>query len=273
MEKTQAREGQAMNDSGGGLSSQELYRQFQAARFPSSVEGATMEWVVPYGRIATRLLPFSKNRGVPCRIANEFLERERLSGGPLEDLGPFTFFGLFNGKVRTDEKRADCVGLVFERLGITLPVPHDFQGAPHLNPRHWRFADDAPGAIEAEWACFEAALALADEEDETEESRDRLCEAFDRALGFKGLGSSNLPIALYWARPNRYLALDALMDAHLASAYGISVPKDLDGAGYLDLVDEVAVALAEGEGPARTFPDLCVLAWREHAEALKADRA
>lgn len=258
-----------MNDSGGGISSQAVYQQFASAKFPSHVEGASMEWVVPYGKIASRLVPFATNRGVPVRIVNEFVEREGLSGEPLEDLSPFTFFGLFNGKVRTDDKRSACVKLAFERLGITLPVPHDFQGAPHLNPHHWRFADDVPGAIDKEWACFQAALELADAEEETDEQRQRLAEAFDEVEALRGIGESNLPIALYWIRPNRFLAIDALMDAHLASAYGIVVPKTLDGAAYLDLVDEVAVRLAEGKGPAETFPDLCVIAWREHAESVK----
>lgn len=247
-----------MNDSNGGLSSAQVARYLDVS-FPSSVEGASMEWVIPYGAIATRLLAFKGTHRTPARVVAEFLGVE-----PLPDISPFAFFGLFNGKVRTPERRSAAIKLIAERMGITLRVPHDFQGAPHLNPRHWRFADDVEGGCAKEWACFEAALALADEEEESDESRARLAAAFDEVRALKGIGDSNLPIALYWARPNRYLALDEFMNAYLAKTYGIEVPRGLSGERYLDLVDEVACALAEEGSKAKTFPDLCVLAWRAH---------
>ncbi len=245
-----------MNDSNGGISSAQVARML-SVRFPSHVEGASMEWVIPYGAIATRLLVFKNAHRGMCMVVGEFLGID-----PLPDMSPFSLFGFFNGKVRTDERRAAAIRLIAERLGVTLRVPTDFQGAPRLSPRHWRFADDVPGGIEKEWACFEAALALADELDETEESRAALEEAFDEVHALKGIGDSNLPIALYWARANRYLPLDEVMNGYLERTFGIVVPKDLTGKAYLELVDEVAARLAADESEAKTFPDLAVLAWR-----------
>ena len=247
-----------MNDSYGGMSSAQISRML-SVKFPSHVEGASLDWVIPYGSIASRLLTFKRTHRVPCLVVAEFLGMD-----PLPDISPFAFFGLFNGKVRTDERRKAAIRLIAERMGITMRIPDDFQGAPHLNPRHWRFADDQPGGCEKEWACFEAALTLADELDETEQSRKALEAAFDEVRALKGIGDSNLPIALYWARANRYLALDEFMNAYLERTFGIVVPKDLTGKAYLELVDEVAARLAADDSEAKTFPDLCVLAWRAH---------
>ncbi len=245
-----------MNDSNGGVSSAQIARML-SVNFPSHVEGASLEWVIPYGAIATRLLTFKRTHKVPNLVVAEFLGID-----PLPDISPFAFFGLFNGKVRTDERRAAAIRLISERMGLTIRIPHDYQGAPHLNPRHWRFADDVEGGCAKEWTCFEAALTLADDPEETDEQRSALCAAFDDVRALKGIGDSNLPIALYWARPNRYLALDEFMNAYLEKTYGIVVPRDLTGETYLALVDEVAERLAEDDGEAKTFPDLCVLAWR-----------
>ena len=52
------------------------------------------------------------------------------TSGPLEDICPFTTFGLFNRGI-TDENRRRIAGRLAEFLGVKEPVPDSLRGDPH----------------------------------------------------------------------------------------------------------------------------------------------
>ncbi|WEV69912.1 hypothetical protein OZX73_03360 [Bifidobacterium sp. ESL0775] len=86
-------------------------------------------WVPVYEAIATKLLDYRDNHGVLVDIAEQVL------GERFDDMDPFTFFAMFNGKRSQRDKRIDAIRIILSRFGIQMTLPTDFGGVPVNNPQ------------------------------------------------------------------------------------------------------------------------------------------
>lgn len=175
------------------------------------------QWIRFYEELADKLLLFKNKRTELLEILFKIDEKtellnilndEKVSGTKslLEDICPFTVFGLFNRHITFDNRKT--IAQEYARaFGIEAELPQKFDGVPILNNQNtWFFSyayarkeDD----IQKLWNIFEQAVT--DSENRTDE---QFIELYDQTAGIKSLGWK-LTIGLFWIRPNSYLTLDS----------------------------------------------------------------
>ncbi len=170
---------------------------------------------------------------VPLSVQDRFADG---SSGPLQDICPFTTFGLFNRGITNDNRRRIAKSLA-DSIGVTARLPESFEGIPVLdNRRSWFFPfanKRSADHIDVLWRVFSDALEYADSADST--SRQRFTDSFDAAFARPFVGSM-LTIGLYWARSWHYPSLDGPSSSFITGEMRIDVDKRrLDGAAYLSL--------------------------------------
>lgn len=188
-------------------------------------------WIAAYEAIATALLGYEERQDELCDLVEDIL------GESYDEMDPLTFFSMFNGKRRNEEKRIEAVRTIVDRFKLDVEVPTDFEGVPVTNPRRWRFWDGKPGTIRHNWELFRAALAFADAP--TPDSQNELARLFDVVHAQGNIGDGNLTMALFWVRPHAYLPIDGNTRTYLRNRYDIDVPSPLNGDGYLSLIKQV----------------------------------
>ena len=72
----------------------------------------------------------------------------------LQEIDPFTFFGVFNRGIRKEQRLA-IVAEVIKLLGVQSALPKDFEGLPILNAQNSWFISFQPGrkAYDVQNAC------------------------------------------------------------------------------------------------------------------------
>ena len=184
------------------------------------------------------------------------------TSGPLEDICPFTTFGLFN-RGMTDENRRRIAGGLAEFLGVTEPVPESFEGIPTLNNLNaWFFpyaSERTDDHMDTLWRVFADALEYSDGGDEAD--RARFVESFNDAISRHSVGP-RLATGLYWIRPWIFLTLDGRTVGFLRDRMGVGVPRGRpDGETYLALHDELEARFIEGGLPVHSLPELSAAAY------------
>ena len=257
-------------------------------------------WISFYKELSDKLLTYRDRRDdLINKLATVYesigMSLPKLEADELQDIDPFTVFGLFNKGI-TDANRQKIIAGIAEVFDIGADQPTDFEGIPvlnNLNATFYAFANDERRGehdIDNLWHVFEAELALA--ADDNEETRKAFVEAFDTTVIQFTLGWK-LTMGLYWARPYNFISLDSrnrwfMSDTAKAGAIiaGI-VPKEKDspihdGARYLDICDVIKSKLASVECPYTDFPSLtaaafveseCVNRERKVAEKAAAEKA
>lgn len=231
------------------------------------------DWTIFYTAFADRLLDFRNGREplvaavnelsklqVPLSVQDRFADG---SSGPLQDICPFTTFGLFNRKI-TDDNRRRIAKALADSIGVTAPSPESFEGIPRLdNRRSWffPFADErSADHIDSLWRVFEDALDFADNGDEA--ARQRFAGSFDAAIALPEVGKVALTMGFYWARPLSYPALDGPLSSFIAREMNISIRRDrLDSAVYLSVREKLEAALVDEESRFHSFPELSLSAF------------
>jgi len=215
-------------------------------------------WIPVYREIAQRLLDWQDRQGE--LIA--FLEQLRSQGftiTPLSDqddkgarfllqeIDPFTFFGVFNRGIRKEQRLA-IIAEVVKLLAVQSPLPKDFEGLPHLNAQNSWFISFLPGRkaddVNRLWRVFR--LALGDNPLEQAE----FLQAFDEALEVK-YTNLNLTMGLFWIRPDVFLNLDQTNRQYLKLKLP---PNGLSSQYYRDTVQSVRAKV-------KSLPDLSYDAW------------
>jgi 5-methylcytosine-specific restriction enzyme B len=136
----------------------------------------------------------------------------------LQEIDPFTFFGIFNRQITTKERIA-ILTEIKKKFGLTSPLPDDFDGIPVVNnQRSWFFSyqyrrqkDD----ISKLWRIFRIALK------DNSIGNPEFHEAFDMAVQIWGV-AINLTMGLFWIRPEKFLSMDKTNREYL----GIKLPPD-----------------------------------------------
>ena len=102
------------------------------------MSNTAFSWISYYTELADKLIPYRNNRPklidqITRAFTDASLEMPSLDNGAPTDIDPFTVFGLFNKMKLKDDKRRAILGSIGVRLGVTAPMPDDFDGVPVLS--------------------------------------------------------------------------------------------------------------------------------------------
>ena len=171
-------------------------------------------WTGFYQELADKLLAYRNDRQTLISMLSDVYTRigmrlPKLEADELNDIDPFTVFGLFNKGI-TDANRQKIIAGIAEVFSVGADRPTDFEGIPvlnNLNATFYAFTNDErrdEHDIDNLWRVFEAELALA--ADDSEENHKAFVEAFDATvtqftLGWKLTMGSFLGKALQLHQP------------------------------------------------------------------------
>ncbi len=221
-------------------------------------------WIDIYQELATVLSGWQDRQGE--LIA--FLEKLRAEGftitslqdknkdgerALLEEIDPFTFFGVLNRGIRDDQRRA-ILAQMKQHFQLQNSVPSDFAGIPVLNNMaSWFFPYQASRNVDDVsrlWSVFQLALQESPLHDE------RFLKAFSQALAVRGV-NINLTMGLFWIRPYTFLSLDSVNRIYI----GLDIPKEgLTAQFYATTLQDIS---AKGQ----SFPELSLAAWNAALQA------
>lgn len=218
-------------------------------------------WVPYYKEFAEKLLQYQENRASLCRLIYDhedellinYLHDEGGKDDRFTDIDPFTTFGLFNRGI-SKKNRASSAALFKRLLNISADVPSDFDGVPILNNQKSHFfgfrPDRKPGDIENLWRLFVKVVKKEDFENE-----------YNALLGQFLIGV-NITMALFWVRPEDFLAFDSSNRAYMKGRYGIVLPNRAPAYSvYMSILNDIKKKMKEDVIKEKTFCELSANAY------------
>ena len=213
-------------------------------------------WIPYYKEFAQRLTQFQKDRK---RLLNliydnrdellaKYLHDQGGEGDLLEDIDPFTVFGLFNRGIK-HENRINSAKLFKNILDIKVDIPKDFEGIPVLNNQKSHFfgfrSHRGKNDIQNLWNLF---IKVVDDENFEEEYNTVIKQFIIKV---------NITMGLFWIRPEKFLAFDRTNRQYLKEQYGIKLPnKAPEYSEYMKILDNINKKMALGEIKENTFYEL-----------------
>lgn len=213
-------------------------------------------WIPYYKEFAQRLTQFQKDRK---RLLNliydnrdellaKYLHDQGGEGDLLEDIDPFTVFGLFNRGIK-HENRINSAKLFKNILDIKVDIPKDFEGIPVLNNQKSHFfgfrSHRGKNDIQNLWNLF---IKVVNDEN-FEEEYNMVIKQF--------IIKVNITMGLFWIRPEKFLAFDRTNRQYLKEQYGIKLPnKAPEYSEYMKILDSINKKMASGEIKENTFYEL-----------------
>ena len=213
-------------------------------------------WISYYKEFAQRLTQFQKDRK---RLLNliynnrdellaKYLHDQGGEGDLLEDIDPFTVFGLFNRGIK-HENRINSAKLFKNILDIKADIPKDFEGIPVLNNQKSLFfgfrSHRGKNDIQNLWKLF---IKVVNDENFEEEYNTVIKQFIIKV---------NITMGLFWIRPEKFLAFDRTNRQYLKEQYGIKLPnKAPEYSEYMKILDSINKKMASGEIKENTFYEL-----------------
>ena len=213
-------------------------------------------WIPYYKEFAQRLTQFQKDRK---RLLNliynnrdellaKYLHDQGGEGDLLEDIDPFTVFGLFNRGIK-HENRINSAKLFKNILDIKADIPKDFEGIPVLNNQKSHFfgfrSHRGKNDIQNLWNLF---IKVVNDENFEEEYNTGIKQFIIKV---------NITMGLFWIRPEKFLAFDRTNRQYLKEQYGIKLPnKAPEYSEYMKILDSINKKMASGEIKENTFYEL-----------------
>ena len=213
-------------------------------------------WIPYYKEFAQRLTQFQKDRK---RLLNliydnrdellaKYLHDQGGEGDLLEDIDPFTVFGLFNRGTK-HENRINSAKLFKNILDIKVDIPKDFEGIPVLNNQKSHFfgfrSHRGKNDIQNLWNLF---IKVVNDENFEEEYNTVIKQFIIKV---------NITMGLFWIRPEKFLAFDRTNRQYLKEQYGIKLPnKAPEYSEYMKILDSINKKMASGEIKENTFYEL-----------------
>ena len=213
-------------------------------------------WIPYYKEFAQRLTQFQKDRK---RLLNliydnrdellaKYLHDQGGEGDLLEDIDPFTVFGLFNRGIK-HENRINSAKLFKNILDIKADIPKDFEGIPVLNNQKSHFfgfrSHRGKNDIQNLWNLF---IKVVNDENFEEEYNTVIKQFIIKV---------NITMGLFWIRPEKFLAFDRTNRQYLKEQYGIKLPnKAPEYSEYMKILDSINKKMASGEIKENTFCEL-----------------
>ena len=166
----------------------------------------------------------------------------------LEDIDPFTVFGLFNRGIK-HENRINSAKLFKNILDIKADIPKDFEGIPVLNNQKSHFFGfrfhRGKNDIQNLWNLF---IKVVNDENFEEEYNTVIKQFIIKV---------NITMGLFWIRPEKFLAFDRTNRQYLKEQYGIKLPnKAPEYSEYMKILDSINKKMASGEIKENTFYEL-----------------
>ena len=160
---------------------------------------------------------------------------------------------MFNRGI-SKKNRASSAALFKRLLNISAEVPSDFDGVPILNNQKSHFfgfrPDRKPGDIENLWRLFVKVVKKEDFENE-----------YNALLGQFLIGV-NITMALFWVRPEDFLAFDSSNRAYMKGRYGIVLPNRAPAySAYMSILNDIKKKMKEGVIKEKTFCELSANAY------------
>ena len=218
-------------------------------------------WVPYYKEFAEKLLQYQEDRASLCRLIYDhedellinYLHDEGGKDDKFTDIDPFTTFGLFNRGISM-KNRVSSAALFKRFLNISADVPSDFDGVPLLNNQKSHFfgfrPDRKPDDIENLWRLFVKVVKKEDFENE-----------YNALLGQFLIGV-NITMALFWVRPEDFLAFDSSNRAYMKGRYGIVLPNRAPAySAYMSILNDIKKKMKEGVIMEKTFCELSANAY------------
>lgn len=245
-------------------------------------------WVDFYQEFAQKLAAYRDNRLDLIKKVKEIYKLSAISMPTLEkdnnlvDIDPFTVFGLFNKKLR-DENRIKLLETIAKLFDLKSKVPTSFDSLPVLNPQnatYYRFVDERnDGDIDDLWSLFISAIEY--DKNPISENKENVSNYFDIVNNQKGNGNSKITMGLYWIAPNTFLNLDSRNQWFIFKS-GKFPSKILDGiesldskiysADYFKIIEKVKTYLQSPESKWKNFKELSFEAWKYSEEVNKKNQ-
>ena len=219
-------------------------------------------WLFPshhfpyYKEFAQRLTQFQKDRkrllnliyNYRDELLAKYLHDQGGEGDLLEDIDPFTVFGLFNRGIK-HENRINSAKLFKNILDIKVDIPKDFEGIPVLNNQKSHFfgfrSHRGKNDIQNLWNLF---IKVVNDENFEEEYNTVIKQFIIKV---------NITMGLFWIRPEKFLAFDRTNRQYLKEQYGIKLPnKAPEYSEYMKILDSINKKMASGEIKENTFYEL-----------------
>lgn len=213
-------------------------------------------WIPYYKEFAQRLTQFQKDRkrllsliyNNRDELLAKYLHDQGGEGDLLEDIDPFTVFGLFNRGIK-HENRINSAKLFKNILDIKADIPKDFEGIPVLNNQKSHFfgfrSHRGKNDIQNLWNLF---IKVVNDENFEEEYNTVIKQFIIKV---------NITMGLFWIRPEKFLAFDRTNRQYLKEHYGIKLPnKAPEYSEYMKILDSINKKMASGEIKENTFYEL-----------------
>lgn len=234
-------------------------------------------WTEFYEEMATALLAYKDNRkelleGIHPIFnklnMNNPLKTKQSDGSVelLNDICPFTVFGLFNKGI-TDHNRIAIMTELASFLQVKTTVPTIFDGIPVLNNMSaWFFGYEGKRQeddIDNLWNLFASALRLVD--DYSDENTVDFIKNYDQVITQYGI-SWNITMGLYWIRPWSFLPLDSNSRTYITNTLKEKIicnasKKICAGTEYMNLMQDLEEKFEEDSYPVHSYPELSYTAW------------
>lgn len=228
-------------------------------------------WIDFYVEFADKLLLYKNNRKLLLDKLCLVFEKANMKFPKLEsddsliDIDPFTAFGMFNKKMK-NENRKKLLTEIKDIFQISSSVPQDFNGIPLLQPlkaNFFGFASDRNDYdIENIWNLFSIAIEYVESPDKY---RTEFVDIYDRVKSQYCI-KWNLSMALFWIRPFTFLNLDSKNRNYICKDKSVSdnflsvFPKLAngvvpDGTAYLNLIEKAKELFNTNDYPYKSFPE------------------
>ena len=222
-------------------------------------------WIPFYEEMAQKLFDYRNNRKELVDIVYGLGDnlvgyiKATKQGGRVEDIDPFSVYGVFNRGKLKNEKRLAIAKYFKDNFHISAELPNDFASVPVLNMMsatfYWR--ENIATDIQPLWDFFECVML---------NQTDKFITCFDRVIGQQGV-KWNITMGLYWMRPNEYIALDSRNREYLPQI-GINIFKEteLDEKHYLELLGKVKDKISSNAIDEKSIPEISLNAYRVNAD-------
>ena len=213
-------------------------------------------WMPFYKEFAEKLLQFQTDRkrllkliyNNRATLLADYLHDEGGKDDLFTDIDPFTTFGIFNRGVKK-ENRIRSAELFKDLLNMSANVPEDFVGIPILNNQKSHFfgfrRDREDDDIENLWRLFVKVV----EKKNFENEYNKVIRQYIIRV--------NITMALFWIRPEDFLAFDSTNRVYLKEQYGVILPnKAPEYSEYMSILNDIKAKMKKGVIKEKTFYEL-----------------
>lgn len=247
------------------------------------------DWVDFYKEFANKLLTYKEKRSELVGKVKAIYQKTGINMPTLDreknliDIDPFTIFGLFNKKMR-EENRIKVLKVIAELFEIRKEVQASFNSLPVLNPLNaifYNFIDQRDeDEIDNLWGLFESALSYA--KNPSSKNKENISHYFDIAINIKGNGNSKITMGLYWIAPDAFLNLDSRNEWYIYESGKIpanivntlpAIEQKISATDYFTVVEALRHYLQSPNSKLKDFKELSFEAWLYSEEINKRNRA